>query len=855
MQILDIKQADCEHNKINYDEIKVDPSFRKINKHSVGFHIWKVDSTSIEAVPKSQYGTFYDENTYIIYAAAVKGTFPDKRAISRDIKTSTSRIERSIHIWLGENTTSDRSKAAAYKIIELDAHTDHTATLFRESQDNESCRFLSYFNGDEITILCGTNSISTPAFPRLYQIRGKTCSVCTQRKTISWQHFTSSCVMVLATKRILFVWIGRACNSIEKQRGLKIATKLKDQYVVPELTIVDDGYEQSMIERRKTEWNRFLNLGQRMVQPVFVAGPYQPPILKLYQCDTVSGIFRVELAKTGCLEQIDLYGKYPIYIIDAHLRGVWIWVGRKASKQERADAMRHARGYVIKKNYPSTLPVIRVIDRYEPAEFVNIFASWIYMDFNANSKKTLLEKFDALTLICRPKLAAQTQLIDDGSGEIKLYIIEYEDIKEIKKRGGTALYSGNCYIVHYTIGALDSNLSGSTSGIRHVMYLWCGRNCTNDDRESGEVYLAEMSEHLRNSVVQVKLTEGLESPHFLQIFKGRLIILNGRCTSHDAVSLTRRLPSVFMLKVVGNSTFTSKAIQVSNKTPYTPEDCYVLKSSETEVWIWCGQKSCGDTREMTKAIGTSLIGECTLVMEGNEPDEFLSAIGEKFAKQLKKAPSLNMTQCLETWDQTRIGFYICTVEQGKVVLSQIMGFDQQDLQPEHVYLLDIGSMVYVWIGAYATVEDRKNAWCAANTLLTLYTFSRDVNTPVAVIKQYQEPITFIGFFENWNYKFWEYHTSYERLRHQTEAPGVPIPLARTILPQIENGSDFDRYSKYPIDMLTGDASLLPSSVDPTRKEVHLTHDDFVAIFKMTFAEFDGLPKWKQVELKKQYKLF
>lgn len=659
--------------------------------------------------------------------------------------------------------------------------------------------------------------------------------------------------MLLQTKKILFVWIGRSCNLIEKQRGLRIATRFKETFGINEIAIVDDGYEQSLSERRKMEWNKHLNLGQRIVQPVFVVGPYQANILKLYQCDTVSGIFRVELNKTGCLEQHDLYGKHPIYIIDANLRGIWIWVSRKANKQERADAMRHARGYVIKKNYPSTVQVVRVIDRHEPPEFMNLFASWTVTDFNSNVKKGLLERFDTLTLIQRPKLAAQTQLIDDGTGDMKVYIIEYEDIKELKKRTGTALYSGNCYIIHYQLGALDAG----SAGVRHVIYLWCGRNCTNDDREAGEMYLHEMSDHMKSSVVQVKLTEGLETPHFLQIFRGKLIILNGKCTSYDAVSLSRRIPGTFMLKVVGNSTFSSKAIQVSNKTPFTPEDCYVIKSSETEVWIWCGQSSTGDAREMTKAIGTSLIGECTLVMEGNEPDEFIQAIGEKYYKQFKKPQTPSGAVALETWDVTRVGFYLCTVEQGKIILSQIMSFEQRDFQPEHIYVFDIGSAIYVWIGSYASIEDKKNCWGAANTLLSLYTYSRDINTPIAVIKQGHEPITFTGFFEHWITRYWDSHISYERNRHMIEAPlgSTPIPVARTILPHAENGQDFDRYQKYPIDMLTANPNQLPVNVDPTRKEVHLTHDDFVAIFKMSFAEFESLPKWKQVELKKQYKLF
>jgi len=34
-----------------------------------------------------------------------------------------------------------------------------------------------------------------------------------------------------------------------------------------------------------------------------------------------------------------------------------------------------------------------------------------------------------------------------------------------------------------------------------------------------------------------------------------------------------------------------------------------------------------------------------------------------------------------------------------------------------------------------------------------------------------------------------------------------------------NGSDFDNYDKYPIDMLRGEVCSLPADVDPKRKEV------------------------------------
>lgn len=67
--------------------------------------------------------------------------------------------------------------------------------------------------------------------------------------------------------------------------------------------------------------------------------------------------------------------------------------------------------------------------------------------------------------------------------------------------------------------------------------------------------------------------------------------------------------------------------------------------------------------------------------------------------------------------------------------------------------------------------------------------------------------------------------------------------------------EFDRHAKYPAELLRSEANQLPDSVDPKRKEIHLTHDDFVRIFEMKFMDFEALPNWRKQELKKRHRLF
>uniref|UniRef100_A0A2Y9D1K4 HP domain-containing protein n=1 Tax=Anopheles funestus TaxID=62324 RepID=A0A2Y9D1K4_ANOFN len=878
MQILDINQKDFDQKRPVYEDIKIDTAFRKISPRSIGFHIWRIQHDHVETLPKDQYGTFYDECAYVIYAASLTGTGCDKNTISREIKTAGAAIERNIHFWLGTNISAERSKSAAYKIIELDLHLDHKTTQFRESQGHEGIRFLSYFKDDGIVVHSGTDASSTPTEPRLYQISGTAPQRCIQQKTISWQCFNSGQVMILQTATIVFVWIGRSTGSVERIFGIRMGERLKKLHNLAEVAIVDDGYEQSMSIDRKDVWNGYLNLAKRFVKPM----PLTPSIsgdtlLKLYQCDTVNGVFRVELVKTGTLEQADLYGRDSIYIVDYFPCAIWIWIGRSSQKQNRAEAMRHVRGYVIKKGYPASTPVARVIDGLEPAEFVSLFPAWVSADINGNTVKGLSEKFDALTLIQRPRMAAKIQLMDDGSGDMTVYQIGIDEVKEIPLKYAKTFYSGNCYAVHYEVACSTENANGSLpNSIRNVVYLWCGLNAPPEHRTLGEAFLNELCDHLKKNVVQVRITEGMEPPHFLQIFKGALIVLNAQDPSLEqggGVVNLRKYPTSFVLKVVGNTTYTCKAVQVSSKTLYYPEDCYILKAPDNEVWIWCGQYSTGDSREMAKSIASQL-GEYNLVMEGNETDEFFNSVGEKFLKQLKKTtaagniimPAVQMNVA-QTWDHSVIGLYRCQLlEGGKPTLRQIFGFTQQDLRPDSVFLLDAGNIVYAWVGEQTLPEERAQCWDLAKQLIASHPVQRDTAMPIATVRQGEEPITFVGFFDSWDKKYYETCALYENLRTAIEypngigagghIPGAPIPVPRSSVRSDDGSSDaFDRYQKYPLDMLRGDPTNLPASINPTRKEIHLTHDDFVTVFSMTYHEFEELPKWKQVELKKQKKLF
>lgn len=193
--------------------------------------------------------------------------------------------------------------------------------------------------------------------------------------------------------------------------------------------------------------------------------------------------------------------------------------------------------------------------------------------------------------------------------------------------------------------------------------------------------------------MQIRLNDGLESPHFLQLFRGKLIVLNGVGDSMEEL----KFPKIFLLKVTGNSTFTSRATQITPKSTFSCKDCMIVKCYDS-LWVWCGQSSTGDAREVAKAIGGT-IGEYTLITESNEPENFWISLPDHFESKFRNVPNMEERKFEFSVDKERVRLYICSFIQGMIKFEQIMAFGQTDLKPEDVFLLDINCMLYIWIGA------------------------------------------------------------------------------------------------------------------------------------------------------------
>lgn len=232
-------------------------------------------------------------------------------------------------------------------------------------------------------------------------------------------------------------------------------------------------------------------------------------------------------------------------------------------------------------------------------------------------------------------------------------------------------------------------------------------------------------------VMMMRCSEGHEHPQLLQVCGGRLAIFNGSSDDYAAAGVggQRQLPATYLLKCSGAATFETRAVQVlAKQANITSRDCLVLVTAVGTVWVWCGQSSTGDAREMAKTLGRAAaksqrtkcadggddddddddeeedneyVGEYVLALEGSEPDAFWRCVPDQLEIKLRQAKSIgNGMDVNKSPEMATVGLFSVTsnATNNEIVFRQIVAFGQTDLMPEDVFILDAGVVVYVWLG-------------------------------------------------------------------------------------------------------------------------------------------------------------
>uniref|UniRef100_A0AAR2J8H9 HP domain-containing protein n=1 Tax=Pygocentrus nattereri TaxID=42514 RepID=A0AAR2J8H9_PYGNA len=433
------------------------------------------------------------------------------------------------------------------------------------------------------------------------------------------------------------------------------------------------------------------------------------------------------------------------------------------------------------------------------------------------------------------------------------HILEF-DYSRLPKQSIGQFHEGDTYVVKwkYMVSTavakrLNSERVVGPGKEKCAYFFWQGRNSTVSEKGTSALMTVELDEE-RGAQVQVQ--QGKEPPCFLQCFNGGMIIHAGkREEEEENVQNEWRLYCVrgekpvegHLLEVVCHcSSLRSRTSMI------------LLNIPKASMYLWHGCKAQPHTRDV------GCTAECD---EGTEPVGFWEALGRRDRKaydcMIHDLGKFNFTPRLYKLSSISGEFaaveFICPSREPNLVNS--MPFHQEDLytaaQPA-LFLVDNHHEVYLWQGWWP--QDSENTgsarirWdsdrkCAMETVLQYCQGKKNEKKPpkAYLIHAGLEPLTFTNMFPSWEHR--------EDIAEITEKEAEvcnQIILVEDVLARLCK-------TTYPLADLQ--ARPLPEGVDPLRLEIYLSDEDFEKALEMTRSEYEALPGWKQVNMKKAKGLF
>uniref|UniRef100_A0A8D0CG01 Scinderin n=1 Tax=Scleropages formosus TaxID=113540 RepID=A0A8D0CG01_SCLFO len=715
--------------------------FEKAGKAS-GLQIWRIEKMELVPVPESLYGSFYVGDAYLV------------------LRTAKQRDSYfyDLHFWLGKECSQDESSAAAIFTVQMDDYLGGKPVQYRELQGFESTAFTSYFKGG-ITYKAGgvasgfqhvvTNDLSAQ---RLFHVKGRRVVRATE-VPLSWSSFNKGDCFIVDLGAVIYQWCGSMCNKFERLKAVQVAAGIRDneRNGRAQLVVVEEGREPT---------NMTQVLGSKPDLPEgdenddAVADISNRKMAKLYMVSDASGTMQVSLVAEENPFSQDLLLSDECFILDhGKSKIIFVWKGRSANPSERKEAMKTAEGFIEQMGYPANTQIQVLPEGGETPIFKQFFMGWKDKDQSEGFGKVFVTeriariqqvKFDASKLHESRQMAAQYNMVDDGSGDAKIWRVESSGRVPVEPSTYGQFYGGDCYIILYTYAK------------GHIIYTWQGSSSTRDELTASAFLTVQLDKSLGGCAVQVesplhppvlcpqvRVTQGKEPAHLLSLFKSKPLIIYKNGTSRTGGQAPP--PATRLFQVRRNLGTTTRIVEAEAPS-LNSNDAFLLKTPSGGDYIWVG-KGASEEEEHGAELnilepGDGLCRSCCAAAD------FWSALGGR--KPYQSSESL---ESKETARPPRL--FACSNKTGRFIIEEVPGeFTQDDLAEDDVMLLDVWDQVFIWIGKDANEVERTESVKSAKTYIETDPAGRDKRTPVVVVKQGHEPPTFTGWFLAWDASRW-----------------------------------------------------------------------------------------------------
>ncbi|XP_035389107.1 supervillin a isoform X3 [Electrophorus electricus] len=462
------------------------------------------------------------------------------------------------------------------------------------------------------------------------------------------------------------------------------------------------------------------------------------------------------------------------------------------------------------------------------------------------------------------------------------HILEF-DYSRLPKQSIGQFHEGDTYVVKWkymistAVGKrLHSERIIGPGKEKCAYFFWQGRNSTVSEKGTSALITVELDEE-RGAQVQVQ--QGKELPCFLQCFNGGMIIHAGKREEEE-----ENTQSAWRLYCVrGEKTVEGHLLEVvcHCSSLRSRTSMILLNIPKASIYLWHGCKAQRHTKDVGRTTANKIKEQCPLEAglhssckvtiqeceEGTEPVGFWEAFSRRDRKaydcMIHDVGKFNFTPRLYQLSSTSGEFaaveFGCPYREASLVNS--MPFHQEDLynasQPA-LFLVDNHHEVYLWQGWWPQASDNTGSarirWdsdrkCAMETVLQYCREKNEKKPPKAyLIHAGLEPLTFTNMFP-----CWEHREDIAEITEKEAEVCNQIILVEDVLTRLCK-------TTYPLSELMD--RPLPEGVDPLRLETYLSDEDFEGVgaygkkaLEMTRSEYEVLPGWKQVNMKKAKGLF
>ncbi|RFU35732.1 hypothetical protein B7463_g598, partial [Scytalidium lignicola] len=330
----------------------------------------------------------------------------------------------------------------------------------------------------------------------------------------------------------------------------------------------------------------------------------------------------------------------------------------------------------------STLRPLVPAKKIDPPAQQSTEASKLLTGFFTDRKQPSKYTADTLTILSSNTNAIPTiktlrsslfQFSDDGK---KIPVPSHQE---------RILFEGNMYLGFHTFG----NATGKKMS---EVYFWVGDDVPSQVAENAEK-VAER-EAKNSSGVLIKITQGKETPEFVQSLGGIIIIRRGTSNKYDSLA-----PHILCgRQYVGQIAF--------DEVDYSPESLcsgfpYLISTQTGKCYLWKGKGSGIDELSCARLIGMDfgLTGEIEEIEDGSEPASFLEIFGP-ITKIPKSADHWRMKANYTKYH----GRLFCADSAVKGQVYEISPFCQADVSFSNVYILDAFFEIYIIVGSHAQSE-------------------------------------------------------------------------------------------------------------------------------------------------------